>query len=191
MEYNTLEEFLKIFDGYQKQYITDFPNQCTDKNNIFPKRLTMLYSKHCDYCLRNDCVNKNGGSNTVSLIYLSGIQLCDKCLENKSHNYFKYIMEINYDCITIEHFEKIIKLLKPDIDIEKLWIKRTSGVLEEWKLDDSNLIYINRSTIYNVPIISLDNQIAKTIKLQDLCKLNDINYGDCVSVIKTIYKCNE
>ena len=204
-EFNTINDIITIFDNFYQTFKTEYQENSVNETKRyygnFPKRLTMLLTKNCDYCQNNNCINKNNGSNTINLMYLYGIQLCDNCLSKHSESYFKYIMEIRSKCICVDHFKNIVQLVKQSqtteskiIDFNDIWVSRTNGTKEQWQIDPYNMIYYNidkTSEIVNVPVISKDHTISKTNNLRTFCKLNEVDYNKCIDLIKTLYDKNE
>ena len=184
IEFNSIDNIKEIFGKYHETFAHDFQN----KGKNFPKRLTMLNIKHCDYCQSDQCINHDKTTNSIELEYLYGIQLCDNCITKHSANYFKYIMEITCKYISILHFENIIRLFNNNIDFNNLYIKRTNNNIEQWKIDKYSMVCVNTiKKQLHIPVLNQDDTITKTVELSDFCNLNNIAYEDCLKLFTELY----
>ena len=182
--FNTMDEIIEKFDDFYEQFKKRYP----DNDYNFPKKLTMLFVKNCDYCKKTNCINETDGTNVVNLQYNYGIQLCDNCFNDNSESYYRYMMEIISKNISLEHFKNIIMLFNPLIDFKDIWVRRSNGVNEKWKIDIYSMISFEPSKdTFHISVMTKDETITKTNELKVFCSINDVNYDQCLNMLKRLY----
>ena len=152
------------------------------------KRLVCISIGRCDICEKNDCVN-NQGTHLISMqCGVFGVQLCDNCEKAYDMDMIMYKLSLSECIIHSHHFNFIVNQIFPAWNFEKIYVKRTSGEIELWKLNYNQYIMIDNDEI-NIPVIASDERIHKTIKLDMFCELNNIDYVKLFETLNKIYLC--
>ena len=173
---NECEKIIKYYKNYRRLL--------KKKNYVGCKRLVFINMNSCDIC-EKITINE---TNIIVAYMNQGIQICDNCLNNYPKDMYIYNIALINKLIPHNKFLELIKVLNNNFTETSIYIKRTSGDIELWKLDRSKPIYIDTGVNdINIPVIDHTEVKTKGVLLSEITKLNNIDIDMCNYLFESIY----
>ena len=176
---NIKDECKKIIKCYKKYRLS-----LKKRNYKGCKRLVFINMNNCDICEKLTMNETN-----IIIAYMNeGIQICDNCLNTYPKDMYIYNIALVNKLIPHNTFLDLIKILNSNFTETSIYIKRTSGDIEIWKLDRSKPIYIDTEVNdINIPVIDHTEMKTKGVMVSEIMKLNNIDIDVGNYLFESIY----
>ena len=184
--FNNEPEVNNIIAKYNEWY-----NIITKKEKkIRPRTIGCVHIGHCDLCERDDCdVDSERTCFFAQLYYNYGIQICMHCNNREDREFYIYELSLSSNIMSWNLFKSIINLIAPDVNLFDFNIKRSSCIIERWKIYDfmGQITFNVKTEKIVLSVINKAEKIGKGISFKEFCDLNNIDYDKCMSVFREIY----